>query len=197
MSEFDNKLVEFTAVLDEFAANQRRQALAENKRQKITYVRQIEGKAGMSGSQIVTEFVVEDGADSEEIFGRLVNVDAATDRLRAKVDLAGHYGQMLNKCGAIEIAERELRGALESYAVQNVAHNKSRRIERVGLTERQKQEIADRRSRIRADLTAIDEVKRAAEECRRVLNGKDPFVVLNDEVERRLRLLRADDRAVA
>jgi len=197
LTDFDEKLIEFGAILDQFVATQRAQVLTEQKRIKITYVRQIEGKAGMSGSQIVTDMVIEEGATQAEIFDRLSAIDAAADRLRAKAELAGHYGQMLNKCGAIEVGESELRKAIETYAAQNVAHNTRRRVERVGLTERQESEIRDRRVRIRQDLEAIEEAKRAAAECRRVLDGEDPFAVLSDEVERRLRILRADGRAAA
>ena len=188
--EFDKKLVEFTAVLDEFAANQRRQGIEGARLQKIVFARQI------GEGQIQFEAVIDETAEAPEIYKMLARVEAAADRMKAKVDLSGHYGRILNNCALIEQATKK-------YAEMMVSADAIRAVDSIGkrrLQEHRDQDKAALRQQkesIKDCWEKIDETQKAIDECLRILGGEDPFVVLADQIAKRLDALRGSRSAAA
>lgn len=186
MSEDKKLAVEVAAVLDEFAAAQRAQALDQAKRQRITVVRSI----GEHGGQVHFETVIDEGASADEIFRLIAPLDGALDRLKAKSDLSDHYFRILNKCGEIEQAMHKAAEDQVTFSAQNRERNKSRRVEVVGMTAPQRATLDGHRTSIRAGMARIDELWKAVAECRRILGGEDPFQVLDEQVKTRVEKLR-------
>lgn len=185
MSEaHDQELVKFGAILDEFAAAQRSLALTQVKRQRITVMRRV------GDMTISFETLVDEGADADEIFGLLAPLDVAVDRLQAKANLSDHYGNMLNACGEIDLTVRRMAADRAEYEDRNRRRNVGRRTELVGLSAEQQQKLTQARDTIRQKFERIEELKKAAAECRRVLAGEDPFAVLDDQINTRIDALR-------
>ena len=188
--DFDKKLVEFTAVLDEFAANQRRQGIEGARLQKIVYARQI------GEGQIQFEAVIDETAEAPEISKMLARIEAAADRLKAKVDLSGHYMRVLMAAGQIEMATKK-------YAEMMVSADAYRAADSIGkrrLQEHRDQDKAalkQQKDAIKDCWEKIEENQQAIEECKRILEGEDPFEVLADQIAKRLDALRGSRSAAA
>ena len=181
--EFDKKLVEFTAVLDEFAANQRRQGIEGARLQKIVFARQI------GEGQIQFEAVIDETAEAPEIFKMLARIEAAADRMKAKVDLSGHYGRILNNCGQIEMAQKKLAEMMVSADAKRAAASVGRR-QLVAVSDADKAGFRQQEDAIKDCRDKIEETQKAIDECLRILDGEDPFVVLADQIAKRLRELK-------
>lgn len=188
MSEDD--LVRFAAILDEFTAAQRRAALGEARKQRITIVRNI-GQI----CQVTYETVIDEGASGEEIFALLAPIDQALDRLKAKSDLSDQYNLALNDCGEIEVASKKLAAMRVEYDATNTQHNASRRTARVGLTSQQVGSLNEQRKSINTFFERIEERKRVAAECLSVLQGSDPFDLLRQKLDDRVDALRGSREA--
>ena len=184
MSEDRNLAVEVAAVLDEFAASQRALAIGEEKKQRIILRRNVGPSA-----EVTLETVLPQGASAEEIFAAMDPVNSAIDRLANKVELARHYEAMLNKCGEIELSIKQFATDRVAFAAANAERNASRRVPRV-MTEQQRAKLAAHRESISANFERIAEIRRAADECRRIIGGADPFDVLAGQIEERLKKLR-------
>lgn len=182
----DEELVRFAAVLDQFSAQQRELALGQARKQRISIVRNV-GQI----CQITYETVVDEGASSAEIFGLLEPIDGAIDRLKAKSDLSDHYNLSLNDCGQIEMTAKRLAGLRIQFAAENARRGQNRRIE-VGLSPTQQTSLDEARRTIRDLFEKIEERKLAIAECRRVLDGEDPFKILGEQIDKRLDALRGN-----
>ena len=188
--DFDKKLVEFTAVLDEFAANQRRQGIEGARLQKIVFARQI------GEGQIQFEAVIDETAEAPEIYKMLARVEAAADRMKAKVDLSGHYGRILNNCALIEQARKK-------HAEMSVRANAMRAADSIGkrrlveIRDADKAALQQQEDSIDDCWEKIEETQKAIDECLRVLDGQDPFVVLSDQIAKRLDALPRRRRPAA
>lgn len=190
MSEETKLATEVAAVLDEFAAAQRRDALDKARLQKIIFARQI------GEGQLQFEAVIEDSADAAEIYAMLARVETAADRLKAKVDLSGHYARLLNHCGQIEMARKKLAEDTVDFEARNAAANANRRVA-IRMTDAQSAALKQHRDGIRDCWERIEETQKAIAECRRVLDGEDPFAVLADQIAQRLDGLRGSRPAAA
>jgi hypothetical protein len=186
MAKNDDDIVRFTAILDQFAAEQRALALAQTAKQKITIVRNI-GQI----CQVNYETVIEQGAPAEEIFRLLEPIDGAIDRLKAKSDLSDHYNLSANDCGQIEMTVKRLAGLRIQFAAENARRGQNRRQE-VGLSATQQTSLDEARRTIRELFEKIEERRLAIAECRRVLDGEDPFKILGEQIDKRLDALRGN-----
>lgn len=194
MSEvFDEKLTEFAGILEAFAANQRQQALAESKRQRVTMIRTIQGVA-----QVSFEAVVDETTTSAEIFEVMGRIDRATDRLEAKANISNYLNKIAGYCGEIEVASHKMAELRLNYQVENEQHNASRYVRIEGLTDAQKAGLKNQEKSIKALFANIDEAKKAIAEAKLVLAGDDALGVverqINDRVER-IRTLRLSEVA--
>lgn len=185
MSDIDrNEAVKFAALLDEFAAAQRGLALAETRKQRIMVGRHV-------GDQNITyEVVVDEGASSADIFRILEPLDGAIDRLKAKADLSDHYSRIANHLGQIEMSMKKLAADRIKFQAENAQRNERGRRTPLVLTGPQKAGLDGHRQAIRDGFGRIEELQKAAAECRRVLGGEDPFQVLDDVIAAKLDELR-------
>lgn len=191
MTEPSKLAVEVAAVLDEFVASQRRQALSDARLQKLVFQRQVGEGA------IISEFVIDEQADAAEIYARLARVETAADRLKAKVDLSLHFGTILNKCGVIDMARKKYAADRVEFEAKNAAQDATRRVKRVGLTDQQQATLKNQLDTIKGEWEKIEETQKAIAECQRILAGEDPFQVLADQIDRRLDELRGSRPAAA
>jgi hypothetical protein len=166
--------IRITAVLDEFAAAQRAQGIDAARKQRIMFVRSYEG------AQISFEGIVDEGADTEEIYAMLDRIDQASNRMKAKSDLSDAYNRLLNLCGQLEMSQKRLATNTVAYD----AENQNRRVPK--LTDAQKKNLEQDRNQISDSRERIEECKKAIIECRRILDGEDPFGVLAEQIEKRL-----------
>lgn len=186
MSELTTEdLAKFTAVLDSFAAAQRQQALFETKRQRVIVTRHV------ADLNVQFETLVDEGASATEIFAVLAPLDGAILRLKATVDLSSHYDRMANLVGTIEMSMKKLATDRIKFQAENAQRNQSRRSPIV-LTDAQRKALDQHREAIRDSFERIDELKKAAFECRRVIGGEDPFAVLEGQIDERLDQLRGE-----
>jgi uncharacterized membrane-anchored protein YhcB (DUF1043 family) len=176
-------LIRFAAVLDEFVAAQREQALVQTKRQRITVTRPV------GDMHVQFETLVDESASPAEIFDVLAPLDTALDRLKAKVDLSSHYERMANLCGQIEMSAHKLATDRAKFQADNEARNERRRTPIV-LTQPQRTALDQHRQAITDSFERIAELKKAAAECRQIIGGEDPFAVLDRQIEERLDRLR-------
>lgn len=187
----DSKLaIEVAAVLDEFAATQRAQGVAQARLQKIIFARQI------GEGQVQFEAVIDEAAEATEIYQTLARIDAAADRLKAKHDLSDHYGRLLNICGQIELSAKKAAEDEVEFQAKNAARNAGKRIAIV-MTDQQTAALKQHRDAIRDGFERIAELQKAIAECRRVLDGEDPFSVLDGQIAGRLDKLRGSRPAAA
>jgi hypothetical protein len=190
----EDRLTEFAALLDEFVAAQRRAALADTKKQRITIVRNIGQVA-----QCTFETVVDEGTSGEDIWRLLAPIDAALDRLKAKSDLSDHLNLTLNEISQIELTVKKMARQRHEWAVQNERASHGRRQAIVGLTGQQEAQLIEDRRAIRLAFEKIAEKLKAADEVKRILAGENPFDLLADQVSERLDRVRgerpADDEA--
>jgi hypothetical protein len=184
MSDITDKLTEFAAILDEFTAAQRRAALDQAKRQRISLVRAISQTC-----QCTFEMNVDEGTSSEEIFALLAPIDTALDRLKAKADLSDHYNRCLNETNQIEMSVRKLATDRIGFEEENARHSQNRR-QAIGLTSQQTAQLEESRRAIRIGFERVDEIRKAAGEARRILEGEDPFKLLDEQIRNRLDALR-------
>ena len=174
---------EVAAVLEEFVAAQRAQAVGQARLQKIILARQI------GEGQLQFEAVIEEGATAAEIYDMISRVESAADRLKAKVELSGHYGRMLNIAGQIEITIRKAAEDRVTFEAHNAAANAHRRIA-VTMTKAQGAALEQHAANLKDCWQRIEETEKAIAECRRILEGEEPFSVLADQVGARLDKLR-------
>ena len=175
---------EVAALLQEFAAAQREHALTQTKRQRIMVQRTI------GDMQVSFESLVDEGASPQEIFAVLEPLDGALDRMQAKAFLSAQYNSILNKCGKIEAAAKDLQTHRVSYETANALRNTNRRVERVGLTVEQDKALKVIRDDIVKLWQDIAEGEKAAAETLRIFEGEDPFVVQRDQMRARIDELR-------
>jgi hypothetical protein len=180
----DDLVVKFIAVLDEFARGERERALAQAKRQRLVVTHPI------ADGQMQFETLVDEGASAAEIFEVLAPLEGAIDRLKAQAELVLHYGAMLNQCGLIEQAVEKLRDDGEKFQRENAQRNAGHRVQRVGLTDAQHAGLDQHRGNIRLGFERIEEARKAAAECLRVLEGESRFSVLDEQIAARLDALR-------
>ena len=175
---------EVAAVLDEFTAAQRRQALTEARKQRITIVRNVS-----QACQVTYETVIDEGTDAQEIFDKLAPIDGAVDRLKAKADFSDFLNRILNDSQGLELDVHKLASQRTGFEEENVRASQGRRLE-VGMTSQQTAQLNETRRTIRIAFEKIDELQKAAGEVRRILDGEDPFVVLQEQIRNRLEALR-------
>jgi hypothetical protein len=176
-------LATFAGILEEFAVAQRQAALGETRKQRLTVSRHV------GDMNIAYDMVVDEGSTSADIFSILAPLDSAIDRLKAKADLSDCYVQMANHVGQIEMSMKKMLAERDEYRKANAERNERRR-EPIGLTSTQSANLSAHRVSIDDCFARIEELKRAAAECRRVLGGEDPFAVLDEQITKRLDLLR-------
>jgi hypothetical protein len=186
----ENLAVEVAAVLEEFSAAERARGVTAARMQKLVFQRQVGEGA------IVFEAVIDETADAKEIYAMLERVEAAADRLKAKVDLSGHYGRILNNIALIEQARKRLAEETVEYEANNAAANRNRRTPII-LTDAQSSNLKQHRTAIKDCFDKIEETQKAISECRRVLDGDDPFQVLSDQIAERLDAVRGSRSAAA
>jgi hypothetical protein len=179
----DDDVIKFTAVLDEFAAAQRAAALGQAKRQRITVTRPL------GDLHVQFELVVDEGSSPAEIYEVLAPLDAALDRLKAKVDLASHYERINDICGQIDLAVNKLAGERAKFQAENEVLNETRRAP-VVLTTAQRSALDHHRGTIRDHFVRIEEVKIAAGECMSILKGASRLELLDRQINERLDKLR-------
>ena len=185
MSEDRKELaVEVAAVLDEFAAAQRALALTQTNKQRIVLRRNVG-----TVCEITLEKVVDADASAEDLYDAVAPINAAIDRLANKVELAGYYEKILNLCGQIDVAEAKYQEMTVEYRKKLRSRNSNRRTE-VGLNDTQINALEGQRTSIKAIFERIEETKKAAAECRRIITGEDPFDVLAQQIDARLDKLR-------
>jgi hypothetical protein len=184
MTDITEDLVKFAAVLDEFAAGQRRLAIDEVKKQRLMVARHV-------GDMNVTfEAVVDEGTSADEIFAILAPLDGAIDRLKAKADLSDHYVRILNACNAIETATSKLISMRDDYRQKNEdANAQGRRTPRI-LNAQQAATLEGQANSIRDMFKQVEDHQQSAAECRAILDGIDPFLVLDEQINKRLAVLR-------
>lgn len=190
MSDEDD-IVKFAAILDEFAAGQRKLALSETRKQRLTMMRGVG-----EGCQVSFETVIDEGTEPAEIYKILDAVDQALSRLKAKSDLSDHYFRMLNDCGQIEMTQKKLASEQLTFEAENAVRNANRRVA-VTLTSGQRVALDNYRQSIRDLFERLAEKQKAAAECRRILDGEDPFRVLDDQIRERIAQLRGGSAAAA
>lgn len=180
------ELSDFAGILDEFVAAQRRAALGEARKQKITISRRIEGFC-----DVHYETVIDEGTSSTEIFHLLAPIDAAIDRLKAKEELRLHYNTALNGCAKVDQQRKKLDSEREGYEKENAARSENRR-QRVVMTSQQMAGLKGIREGMNVLFAEIDDILQAADEERRVLTGADPLELLREKVMQRLDALRGN-----
>lgn len=182
--------VEVAAVLDEFTAAQRAQAIGQARLQKLVFARQI------GEGQIQFEAVIDETADAGEIYTMLSRVETAADRLKAKVDLSGHYARILNIVSQIEMSRKKLAEDAVKFDAQNAVRSAGRRIP-IARTEQQNTALQQHGEAIREGFDRIAETEKAIAECRRILDGEEPFAVLAEQIAERLDSVRGSRAAAA
>jgi hypothetical protein len=184
MTDITEELTKFAAILDEFAAAQRRLGLDEVKKQRLMVARHV-------GDMNVTfEAVVDEGTSADEIYNILAPLDGAIDRLKAKADLSDHYVRIANACNAIESATAKLGSMREEYRQKNEGDTLSGRRSPRLLNAQQAAALDGQANSIKDMFQQIEAHRQAAAECRAVLGGADPFQVLDKQVNERLAALR-------
>jgi hypothetical protein len=177
------ELLTFAGVLEAFVAAQRAQVLGETRKQRIMVGRHV-------GDQNVSyEVVVDEGADAKEIFRIIEPLDGAIDRLKAKAELSDHYVRIANACNLIETATRKLIDMREEYRKVNAERNLTRRAPII-FTAAQAASVEGQVISIKDLWSQIAGHQEAAAECRRVLDGEDPFTVIEEQIAKRLDALR-------
>ena len=169
----------------------RRDELFESRFRKITIAHQID-----KTTTVQAEVLIDEMEDAGGIFRALQPIDDAFARMEAKAELNRLLNAMLNKCGEIEMSVRKHAAERYSYEVKNRAHNANKRIE-IGLNAAQQQNLKQNRDAIRDGFERIDEMQKAVEENRRVLDGGDPFEVLVKKIDERLHALRGERQDAA
>jgi hypothetical protein len=157
----------------------------------LHYVRQV-GEAQVS-CEIGLD---EDHEGSEAIFRTLAEVDAATDRLKAKADLVSHYARLLNIFGQIEMSRKALETDTVRFETENVARTAGHRLD-VVMSAQQRAALDQHRDAIRDGHARIADVQAAIVEARRVLEGEDIFEVMAQKVAEGLEKLMVRRPAAA
>ena len=184
--------IEVAAVLDEFTAAQRREAIAQANKQRLTFVRPL------GAGQLVCEMVIDEAEDAVAIYEKLARVEAAADRLKAKVDLSDHYSRVLGSVNQIEMQRKKLAEDDVKFRAENAARNaNSPRRNPVILNDAQNAALRQHRNSIKTLFENIDETQKAIAECRRILDGEDPFAVVAEQIEERLDRVRGSRDAAA
>ena len=183
---------ELLAILDTYTGEQRARALAEQRRARIALTRTIG-----EGLQVSYEVNVDEHEGVKEIYDRLAPVDAALDRLKAKGDILDRYGRLLMTCGEIENTMRTLAQHQVKFEAERVARNSGRRVQREEPTDLQKGTLSQIRQSIRELWDRVDDYQARIAECKRVLEGEEPFAVLADQVAGRIAELRGTSERVA
>ena len=181
---------ELGALLDEFTAAQRRDAISQANKQRLTFVRPL------GTGQIVCEMVVDEAEDAVSIYEKLARVEAAADRLKAKVDLSDHYSRVLGSINQIEMARKKLA----EMVVESDAKRASASINRralVPISDADKIAQKQQRDSMKALFENIDETQKAIAECKRILDGEDPFAVVAEQIAERLDRVRGSRGAAA
>jgi len=124
----------------------------------------------------------------------LSKVEAASDRLKAKIDLTEHYSRILNIVSQIEMAEVKKVEDAREFMRKNAMQ---RRREAVEMSESQKSTLRQHEIGIKDCFARIAETEKAISECKRVLDGEDPFAVLADQIAERLDKVRGSRAAAA
>jgi hypothetical protein len=181
MSDFDDKLIEFSAILDQYTASQRQAALAESKRNRITVVRKIG-----DDYQVHFEAIVDETAPGTEIYDCVARIDEACNRLRAKTMVVQHYERISGFCNQIDLSVKKLRDERAAYERKNAARSSSRRQEVVGLTPQQADTLLSIRNQIKDTFDKIEESRKYAADSLKILEGEDPLRILAAEIEERL-----------
>jgi hypothetical protein len=182
--------VEVAAAITNEMAEQRHATALEVRKQRLSLVRQV------ADAQISFEAVIDETADVAEIYATLARVDNAVDRMKAKADLSGFYAAMLNKCSEIDLAVKRMAEDQVAFDAENAEHNERRKVART-MTSAQRIKMDQNRTAIRECWMRIQEFQKAADECRRILGGEDPFKVLDEQIAVRLDGLRATRGAAA
>ena len=181
---------ELGAILDEYTAAQRRDAIAQANKQRVTFVRPL------GSGQIVCEMVVDEGESAVSIYEKLASVEAAADRLKAKHDLIDHYGRVLGNINQIEMARKKLAEMVVESDAKRAAASINRR-NLVPIADADKAAQKQQSDAIKELFARIDENQKEIAECKRILNGEEPFAVLADQIAERLDKVRGSRGAVA
>lgn len=181
---------EIAAIFEARDAELRAQALAQTNKQRLTFVRPL------GSGQIVCEMVVDEGESAETIYEKLASVEAAADRLKAKHDLSDHYGRMLGNINQIEMARKKLAEMVVESDAKRAAASLNRR-NLVPIADADKAAQKQQADAIKELFARIDENQKDIAECKRILDGEEPFAVLADLIAERLDKVRGSRGAVA
>jgi hypothetical protein len=190
--------IEFAALLDQFAAEQRALALGEAKKQRVILRRTVSGGASIGAvAELTLEKVIDADADAAEVYDAVAPTLVAIDRLANKVELAQHYEAINGNCRLIEeglrmMAEEQVKFRMENStqtARRNARRSEENRVE-VGYTATQQAKLASHRTSIKGLFEQIEASQKKAAECRRVVDGEDALDVLREQVIQRLDRLR-------
>jgi hypothetical protein len=177
---FDGDVVKFAAVLDEFVAAQRAQAIGETRKQRIMWSRTIGG----GGNNVSFEAVVDDTAEPAELNALLDKMANAGDRQEARAMLDISMRQLRLDLGTLE---REKAGYAKHYqdiTEQNMAASQNRRRE-VTFTKSQTQELERMRTSLREAEAAIEERRLLNDECKRIIAGQSRIEAVEETQRQR------------
>lgn len=181
---------EIAAIFEARDAELRAQAIAQTNKQRLTFVRPL------GSGQIVCEMVIEEAETAETIYAKLANVEAAADRLKAKVDLSDHYSRVLGSINQIEMARKKLAEMVVESDAKRAAASINRR-NLVEISDADKIAQRQQRDSIKTLFENIDETQKAIAECKRILDGEDPFEVVAEQIAERLDRVRGSRGAAA
>lgn len=168
MSEF---VAEVAAVLEAFSEEQRRRALDETRRIRMTLTRNI-GPA----TQIGFETVFDQIADKAEIDMLLDRMLAAAERQEAAHDLLGHHMHLAMKQHELQGKMKDLVQIQEQFKQENEIASTGRRTS-IGMSKQQRAALDQRRKEIEEIKDSLDLRRATMEECRRVLAGETKLAV--------------------
>jgi Zn-dependent M32 family carboxypeptidase len=186
----EEELVKFAAILDEFAAAQRRQALDQARKERITITRPI----GNAHAQV--ELVVDEHTSSQDIWQLIAPIESALERLNAKNQMETWLESALADARTIDVGQGELRQLRADYEEVNTIASIGRRLA-PQLTSAQKSTLSNQRKSILDTFEKIDEKRERVARWRRVFNGEEHAQILEEELDAMLDELRGARPAAA
>jgi len=185
--EHAEDLIKFAAILDEFAASQRALALTQTNKQRITLRRNV-----ASNCEIVLEKVLDADASAAELYQAIEPVSGAIDRLANFVEMRSWYDRLAEAVNMLTVQVKTLAEDQVTIQSENEERNRSRRVPGVPVVvgKLQRAKLDNHRTSIRALNANIDTYKKEIANCRRVIGGEDPFMVLDEKIELNLGKLR-------
>ena len=184
--EHAEDLIKFAAILDEFAASQRALALTQTNKQRITLRRNV-----ASNCEIVLEKVLDADASAAELYQAIEPVSGAIDRLANFVEMRSWYDRLAEAVNMLTVEIKTLAADQVTIQSENEERNRDRRVpklHRAAHADRVK--LDNHRTSIRSLNADIDTYKKEIANCRRVIGGEDPFMVLDEKIELNLGKLR-------